>query len=119
MATLKANGPELLRISRERHIDTPTSPTAYRGNASPASITRMVPCSRRPTSSFARCSSGINPKGTRHTWGWKKVVLSEAQPTPVRRANDVLAAIKAGTTGSAQWTVEFESASLNPVEVKS
>ena len=118
MATLKANGPELLRISRERHIELEESDSiswervtrVYHANGAVLSKTDVI---------FRPMFKWDNPKGTRHTWGWKKVVLSKHNKLPVRRANDVLAAIKAGTTGSAQWTVEFESASLNPVEVKS
>lgn len=113
MATLKANGPELLRISRERNIDTSDPKDnsiswervtrVYHANGAVLSKTDVI---FRPTSAFDP------PEGRRYSWGWKKVIEVRNNPNPVQRAKDVLTAIKAGTTGSAQWTVEFESASL-------
>ncbi len=108
MATLRTNGPELLRITRERNADT-SNPNdndiswervtrVYHENGAVLSKTDVI---FRPTASFDP------PEGRRHTWGWKKVILAQRNPNPVQRAKDVLAQIAKQTPGSAQWVVVF------------
>jgi len=100
MATLKANGPELLRISRE--ANTPDDPSVSWRRTTVVYHTNGAILSKsdarfRPTASFDP------PAGRFYSWGWKKIRAVKDNPQPVERAEKVLASI-APDSG---WQVEF------------
>jgi len=109
MATLKANGPELLRVSRENNVESDQSVTwerttrVYHANG----VVLMKRDVRfRPTASFDP------PEGRFYSWGWKKVLKASENSNPVRRAATVLAAVEQGKTPGPAWKVEFKSPAL-------
>ena len=103
MATLTANGPVLLRISRERNIEGDLSITwrrttrVYHANGA---ILEKHDARFRPTASFDP------PAGRYHSWGWKKAVLARDNPTPMENVRKVLDIVRKVSDTNA-WTVEY------------
>lgn len=115
MATLKANGPELLRISQEQ--DTPgdrshmwqRTTRVYHANGA---ILQKHDVRFRPTASFDP------PEGRFYSWGWKKVVSVKNNTNPTERAKSALAQITKGTPGTTQWKIEFKSPTLEAARIE-
>jgi hypothetical protein len=114
MATLKANGPELLRISRENIVEGDPAITWER-NSRVYHANGVVLHKRdvrfRPTASFDP------PEGRFYSWGWKKVLAAKENSNPVARATTVLAAVEQGKTPGQPWKVEFKSPQLEAKNV--
>ena len=109
MATLTANGPVLLRISRERNIEGDLSVTwrrttrSYHANGV---ILEKHDTRFRPTASFDP------PEGRFHSWGWKKIVKAQSNPKPTEHAQKVLALVRK-VSDTDPWTVEFVSPEIS------
>ena len=108
MATLKANGPELLRISRQ--ADTPDDKSVswrrttivYHANGV---VLQKIDVRFRPTASFDP------PEGRFYSWGWKKIRAAKDNPKPFERATKVLASIPPDSG----WEVEFSDRRIKAI----
>src|SRR5208337_4711624 len=103
MATLKANGPELLRLSREENIEGDKSVTWRRKTVvchTNGVILVKNDVRFRPMFTFDP------PNGRFYSWGWKKSTAAKDNSKPVETAKNMLR--KALNENSAMnWTVEF------------
>lgn len=85
MATLKANGPKLLRISREHdtpedlHVSWRRKTVVYFASGA---ILVKNDVRFRPTASFDP------PTGRFHSWGWKKATAVKDNPRPLEVAKN-------------------------------
>ena len=109
MATLKANGRELLRISREYDTPNDTSVSWRRVTAvyfANGSVLKKDDARFRPTQSWDP------PEGRLYSWGWKKVVLAKDNPQPVDGALRILKQVSTFPV-AVEWKIEFKAAELD------
>lgn len=114
MATLKANGPELLRISYEEL--TPND-----GNVSWRRKTQVY-CANGviliKNDCRFRATHPLDPvEGRFYSWGWKKTVAAKDNPKPLERAAHALALIHRDATGgpNSKWQVEFADTRIKAI----
>lgn len=112
MATLRANGPALLRISSEKAREL----SAENPNVTWERYTRVYHANgvvlQKIDVVFKPTFEWDPPKGRPYSWGWKKVIESKRNPDAVKTAKHILSQIEAGTTGSRVWVVEFKAPEL-------
>ena len=103
MATLKANGPELLRISQEsdmsdRSISWSRTTRVYHANGV---VLQKYDVRFRPTASFDPT------EGRFYSYGWKKVLNASKNIDPIARVSSVLSQL--ADNPNTEWKVEFKS----------
>lgn len=105
MATLRANGPELLRVSHERQTPDDKSVSwrrktiVYHTNGA---VLVKNDVRFRPTFEFDP------PNGRFYSWGWKKAKAVKDNPNPVETAKN---ALRVALRDS--WTIEFTVPEIN------
>ena len=107
MAKLSANGPELLRVSREAWTadgSLKSESTTYE-KVIRVYHTNGVILEKR-TVRFNPYTK--DPQGRLYSWGWKKIVTAKDNPQPIERAR--LAFER--TVNNPKWVVEFKAPEL-------
>jgi hypothetical protein len=109
MAKLSANGPELLRVSREAWTadgSLKSESTTYE-KVIRVYHTNGVILEKR-TVRFN--PNSITKEDRLYTWGWKKIIAAKQNPQPIEKAKLRLTQY---TAEDSRWVVEFKSPQLD------